>query len=322
MRRRWEILASAVILALLSGRAAAQTGAAPAGTATVNNEPAAVVNGEQISVAEVEAVVTMMRGNGPEAVQVPEAKRREMRTMALGMLIDDALWRQALRSCPPASQEELAKRLVELEDGLKKSNRTLQDFCRETGKNMAQLQATMVALLQWRDYLKDKVSEKDLQNYYNEYKAFFDGDMVRASHIVLRVAPGASPAERQAAYNKLVALRQDLITGKIDFATAAKQTSQCPSAPNGGDIGLFPRKWGMVDETFARAAFNTKIGEITEVVQTEFGLHLIKVTERKPGQPSEFLKIKEEVREMYQEDLRQALIAQQRKTADIKIVMK
>jgi hypothetical protein len=308
----WGGLA-AVALAVLAGWAPAQ------GTPAAN-KPAAVVNGEPIYLAEVESVVSMMRGNGPEAAPVPEAKRKEMRLLAVGMLIDDALWRQALRSGPPANPEEVAQRILEMEEGLRKSNKTMPDFCRETGQTIAQLQAKMIGLLQWRDYIKDKVTDKDLENYFNEYRAFFDGDLVRVSHIVLRVAPNASPGERQAAYHKLVALRQDLLAGKIDFATAAKQHSQCQTAPNGGDIGLIARKWGMVDENFARAAFNAKVGEVTDVVQTDYGLHLIKVTERKPGQqPADFSKIKEEVRELYLEDLRQALILQQRKTAKIDI---
>jgi peptidyl-prolyl cis-trans isomerase C len=216
---------------------------------------------------------------------------------------------------------EVDQRVAELVKALAKDNKRIEDFCRETGQTMAQLQARIVSQLQWRDYVKDRVTEKDLEKYYHEYKAFFDGDTVRASHIVLRVPPTSSPADRQAAYNKLAALRQDIAAGKIDFAEAAKQHSQCPSAPSGGDIGLIPRKWGMVDEAFARAAFNARVGEVTDVVQSEFGLHLIKVTERKPGKPSDFNQIKEQVREMYLEDLRQALIAQQHRTARVEIRM-
>jgi peptidyl-prolyl cis-trans isomerase C len=74
-----------------------------------------------------------------------------------------------------------------------------------------------------------------------------------------------------------------------------------------------------VEEPFARAAFALKVGEISDVVQTEYGMHLIKVTDRKPGQPSDYAKIKDEVLEFCAGEMRMALVAQQRKTARIEI---
>jgi parvulin-like peptidyl-prolyl isomerase len=252
---------------------------------------------------------------------VPEAKRKETRFLAVGMLVDDALWRQALAKSPVPRPAEVNQRMVELIDGLKKSNRTLQDFCRETGQTEVQIQAKMTAMLQWRDFVKDRVTDGQLRQYYADYKPFFDGDMVHVSHIALRVQPNASESERKAAWDKLLTIKKDLLAGKIDFAAAAKQYSVCPSHDNGGDLGDIPRKWGMVDESFARAAYdpNLKIGDVTGPVQTEFVFHLIKITGRKEGTPSEFDKIKEEVRELLFEDMRQAMIAEQRKTAKVTI---
>jgi peptidyl-prolyl cis-trans isomerase C len=309
------IPAGGAILAMLAGWVPAQS------VPTRSGKPAAIVNGETISLAEVESVIAALRGGGPEPAEVPEAKRKEMRHLALGFLIDELLFQQALRGGPAVNSKEVDQRMVELIKALAKENKKLEDFCRESGQTVAQLQARLVAQLQWRDYIKDRVTEKDLEKYYAEYKAFFDGDMVHASHIVLRVPANCSAAERQATYDRLAALRQDILAGKIDFATAAKQHSQCPSAPSGGDLGLIPRKWGMVDEAIARAAFFTSVGAVSDVVQSDVGLHLIRVTERKPGKPSDFNQIKEQVREIYLEDLRQALIAQQHKTARVEICM-
>src|SRR5207245_2012426 len=101
---------------------------------------------------------------------------------------------------------------------------------------------------------------------------------------------------------------------------AARKFSQCTSAPNGGDVGYFSRK-GVVAEEFARAAFTLKVGEVSDVVVSDYGMHLIKLTERKPGQPSSFEKVKDDVRMMAAEELRQALLAQQRKSARVQILM-
>jgi parvulin-like peptidyl-prolyl isomerase len=135
---------------------------------------------------------------------------------------------------------------------------------------------------------------------------------------VLRVPANASDAERQAVRHKLLELRQKIVSNQLDFAEAARKHSECPSAPQGGDLGRFERKFD-VDEAFARAAFALKVGEVSDVVPTDFGLHLIKVTERTPAKPSDFVKVKEQVTEMYDLELRMAIITQQRQKAKIEV---
>ena len=132
------ISAGGAILAMLADRAPAQTAPPAAG------KPAAIVNGETISLAEVESVMAALRGGGPEPAQVPEAKRREMRHLALGFLIDEVLFQQALRGGPPVNSQEVDQRIVELIKALGRENKKLEDFCRESGQTVAQLQARIV----------------------------------------------------------------------------------------------------------------------------------------------------------------------------------
>lgn len=299
-----------VLTAVVGAVAAASAARAqlPAGA------PAAVVNGEPITLAEVEAV---LKQRPPTATAPTEAQRREMQQEALSMLIDDTLMYQFLRkNTPPVPPAEVAKKIGELTTALKAQNHTLQDYLRETNQSEADLHKGVALMLAKAAYVKAHVSDADVQKYYLENKDFFDQVMVRASHIVLRISPGAADAERMAARIKLERLREDIVSGKIDFAEAAKKYSQCPSAPEGGDIGKFPRKWA-VDENFARAAFALQKGQVSGVVQTDYGLHLIKVTDRTAGQPSEFEKVKEEVREMAAEEMLQGVLAEQRKAAKI-----
>jgi peptidyl-prolyl cis-trans isomerase C len=235
------------------------------------------------------------------------------------MLIDDLLMQQFLRKYGPQLEaNEVSKKLAELEESLKKQNKTIQDFLKETGQSETQLRTNILNMLQWSMFVKQRLTDEDLKRYYEENKEYFDRIVVRASHIVFRVSATASDTEREAVRAKLLALRQDIETGKIDFADAAKKNSQCASAPNGGDIGYFPRKM-TVEEAFAKAAFALKVGQMSDVVQTDYGLHLIKVTDRKPGQPSDFSKMKDEVREMCIEEMRMALLTHQRKTAHVEI---
>jgi peptidyl-prolyl cis-trans isomerase C len=310
--RTWTLraLASAVALASLAGRVPAQF---PAGA----SKPAAVVNGDAITLAEVEAV---LKKQGPTAVPAPEAQRRQMQRDALEVLIDDLLMQQFLRKqgikVDPA---EVNKRLTELEVGLKNQGRTLQDFHRETGQTLEQMRTTIAHMLQWVSYVNQHVSDADLKHYYQDNRDFFDQATVKVSHIVWRLPQGASAGERQAARARLGALRQDLLAG-LDFAEAARKHSQCPSAPGGGELGYIARKF-MVEESFARAAFALKVGEISDVVETDYGVHLIKVTDRKPGQPTQYEAIKESVRECYAEELWLSLLARERQMSRIEIYL-
>jgi parvulin-like peptidyl-prolyl isomerase len=309
--RRWALrtLASLVALVSLLSRVPAQAPSAA-------SKPAAVVNGEGIPWAEVEAV---LKKQGPTAVPATEAQRRQMQRDVVEMLIDDLLMQQYLRKhgpkVPPA---EVNKKLAELEASLKAQQRSLQDFYKETSQTPDQVRQAIVTMLQWTGFVNAQVTDADLKRYYDENHDFFDQVTVKVSHIVLRVLPNASAGERQAARSTLLGLRQQLVSGQVDFAEAAKKHSQCPSAPSGGDLGFIARKF-MVEEPFAKAAFALRVGEISEIVQTDYGVHLIKATERKPGQPSTFEGLKEAVREIYTEEMRLELLAKERNAARIEI---
>ena len=89
---------------------------------------------------------------------------------------------------------------------------------------------------------------------------------VRASHILV--------ATEEEANN----LRNEIINGK-NFADVAAEYSKCPSGANGGDLGYFGR--GMMVKPFEYAAFELEVGELSQPVQTQFGWHLIEVTDKK-----------------------------------------
>ncbi len=319
---RWAWMGAAFCTMLGSTRAApappAAT-AAPAMTAAVPaNKIVATVNGESITYGQLQPI---FKQAGPLPANLPEANRREIYREALGTLIDDLLINQFIRKvAPPASAADVNKQMGELVAGLKKQNKTLADLCKESQQSEAEIRDDVAHDLQWNAYVDKRVSEADLQKYYTEYKDFFDKVAVRASHIFIRLSSATTEIEKTAARTKLEQLRAQVLAGTLDFAAAAKAHSQCPSAPNGGDIGTFPRKF-VVDENFARVAFAMKPGEISNVVESGFGLHLIKVTERKAGQPSDYSKIKGEVREFYMEDLKQGLLNRMRKDAKIEILL-
>src|SRR5262249_41270883 len=144
-------------------------------------------------------IAAVLQRVGPIPVQLPEAQRRQLQHEALALLIDDVLMRQFLaRNAPPVNQADVDRQMATLTDSPKKQNKTLLDFYRDTNQNEAQVRAMIVERLQWAAYGDAHVTEAMVQKFYQDYRDFFEGVRVRASHIVLRVAPAAPQAERDA----------------------------------------------------------------------------------------------------------------------------
>jgi peptidyl-prolyl cis-trans isomerase C len=184
-----------------------------------------------------------------------------------------------------------------------------------------------------------------LQDFFAKNKEWFDESLVRASHILVQVSPDADAKAREAAKAKLLGLKKQIedqaakelakLDPKADnlareqarlkaltdaFAEAAKG-SDCPSKAKGGDLGYFPRVGAMV-EPFAAAAFALQPGQLSGVVETQFGYHLILLTQRQPGKDVKYDDLKDEVREVYAAKLRADLLPKLRKEAKIEITPK
>ena len=279
----------------------------------------ALVNGEVIALSEVDAI---LKQRPTPLTPQTAGQLRQIRLEVVTALVDDLLVRQFMREYgPKVDPAEIARQFAALEATLKQKGQSLADYLKENNQTEAQLKANMLMLLQLDRYVKQNTTEADLKKYWEANKDYFDKTTVRTSHIVIRLSAASTPGERDKAKQKLQALRADISGGKLDFTAAAKEHSQCPSAPKGGDIGFISRKFQNVEEAYAKAAFAAKVGELTDVVETEFGLHLIKVTERKEGAASKFEQCLEDVRDSYAEELRIALLNQLRKRAKVEITL-
>lgn len=146
----------------------------------------------------------------------------------------------------------------------------------------------------------EKISpaEEEVQAYYDANRDDFrQPEEVHARHILFRVEPGASAEEKEAARSKASAVLKELEAGG-DFAALARQHSQDATAGAGGDLGWFGR--GRMVPSFEQAAFALLPGAISEVVETPFGYHIIKVEDKR----AERLQPLEEVRETVVERIR------------------
>lgn len=143
------------------------------------------------------------------------------------------------------------------------------------------------------------VTAEDVETYYNENPQMFQQpEQVHARHILMTTGAEATSDAKAAALAKAAAARKRAVAGE-DFAALATEMSEGPSAPQGGDLGFFGRQ--QMVAPFADAAFALEVGQISEVVETQFGYHVIKVEEKKPASTMSL----DEVRQPLEQMLRQ-----------------
>ncbi len=151
------------------------------------------------------------------------------------------------------------------------------------------------------------VSEDDLRRSYEENKArFTTPEERRASHILIKAEKSATADEKKAARAKAEQLLAQLKKNPAAFAELARKNSDDPgSAANGGDLDFFGR--GAMVKSFEDAAFSMKTGQISDLVESEFGFHIIQLTAVRGGSAQPF----EAVRAQLEEDARKQLAQRQ-----------
>jgi peptidyl-prolyl cis-trans isomerase C len=128
---------------------------------------------------------------------------------------------------------------------------------------------------------KITVTEEESKKYYNDNPNLFkQPEQVKASHILIKVAPDAEESKKIQARKKIETVQKKVRQGE-DFGSLAKADSEGPTAQREGDLGYFSR--GRMAKPFEDAAFALNVGEVSGIVETQFGYHLIKVTDKKPA---------------------------------------
>lgn len=147
---------------------------------------------------------------------------------------------------------------------------------------------------------KVTVADKEVKAYYDSHPdSFKQPEQVRASHILIKVDPQADESQKAAARKKLEEIRRRLQAGE-DFVALAREFSEGPTSVKGGDLGYFRR--GQMVKPFEDTAFALKTGELSDIVETRFGCHLIKVTEKKPETIVAYADIKERLQQHLKEE--------------------
>ena len=170
---------------------------------------------------------------------------------------------------------------------------------------------------------KIKVSDADVSRFYHEnLDRLRRPEEIRARHILRKLDPGAGADAKDAARKELEELLAEARAG-ADFAGLAAKHSQDTTASAGGDLGFFGR--GAMVAAFEEAAFRLKVGETSPVVETEYGLHLIRVEARRGGDVPSEEQVREPLRKLVHQKSTQTalkeLIEKLRQQAKIEILL-
>jgi peptidyl-prolyl cis-trans isomerase C len=290
-------------------------------------EVIARINGDAISKAEFE---TALKGVEARAGgTIPAERRDEIYRGVLNDLVAYRLLRQEANSKAVAvSDSDIDARLGQLKQqfgteanfqaALKQQNMTLQKL-----RDDARTDLMVAKLLESEVNSKVTVQPSDISTFYEKNPdKFKQPEGVRASHILVMAPPTADAATKAKARQRIdEALKK--AQGGADFAKLAKQYSQDGSANNGGDLGFFPR--GQMVPAFEQVAFSMQPGQVSNVVETQFGYHIIKLLERRPERTVPFSEVTGQIEQFLQQQQRQqkaqAFVEQLKSKGKVEVLM-
>jgi peptidyl-prolyl cis-trans isomerase C len=300
--------------AAASNAPAAQPGGQPAAEAPPKPVPpqlpevVARVNGETIAKGEFEKAIKNVEGRAGQPV--PANERDRVYRGILDQLIAYRLLMQETRSRKiDVPEAEIDARVAQIRqqfpsEDVFKQTLAQQNMSVEQLREDAKGDMRVAKMLETEVNAKIAVQPQDVNTFYQQNPdKFQQGERVRASHILIRTPENADAKAKETARAKADDLLKQAKSGK-DFAELAKQNSQDPgSAVNGGDLGYFQQ--GQMVGAFERAAFALKPGDISDVVETPFGYHIIKVADKQASRAVPIEEVKPQIEQFLQNQQRQ-----------------
>jgi len=253
----------------------------------------------------------------------------QLRREALDLLIEQELvWQEAQRKGVIASPEEVDAAWEEMRRAFKTPEDAARRLANE-GYTEESYREHLKRLLSAQKHLDavraaaSVVSDEELDRFYaeNTQRLTFP-EQVRVRHILLTWKPLATQDDRAALRAKMAPILEQARAG-ADFAELARKHSEDSSAAEGGDVGFFQR--GQMVKPFEDAAFALAPGQVSEIVETSFGLHVIRLEERKPEERLPLDEIREKLRghvaEQKAGEATRGEIARLREAAQVEILM-
>jgi peptidyl-prolyl cis-trans isomerase C len=312
-----------------AAQVAAQTPPAPSKVVpAVLPAVVARVNGQDVTKEDFEKMIRMAEANAGMTIP-PERRDGILRQLLDELVVHTLLEQEASHRALAATDADVDTRLrdlrqrfptqAEFDDALKERGLTLDALRHDVRRDIAaeKLMSAELAAV-------PAPSDDEAKDYYAKNPdKFKEEESIRASHILIRMAPDADAATKAKAKAAIDQALQRAKGGE-DFAKLAQEFSQDPgSAVKGGDLNYFKR--GMMVPEFNDAAFALQPGQLSDVVTTQYGYHIIKVTDRKPGRMMPFEeaapRIKQFLEQQKKQDRRKAVIEELKTKAKIEVLI-
>lgn len=317
---RWQTMTLVLFLTILGGVFSL------ARAADISDTTIATVNSAAVTQKDLDIELNRIKAEAAGRGQaIDESQMEAVKVKLIETLIHrELLYQQSEAKGFTTEPSELENRMENIKQQLP-PGKNFADILTEIDISQAAFEkeiskAIMIQkLLEAEVYGKVSVSEKEVRIFYDNNPQFFKvPEQVEASHILIQVGPEADQPQKESARKRIEEIQAKLKQGE-DFAELAQNFSECPSSKNGGNLGLFDRR--KMVKPFADAAFALNAGEVSDIVETRFGYHIIKVIKKIPETKLSYADIKDRLQQTLQRQKIQketvAYIEQLKKTADI-----
>jgi peptidyl-prolyl cis-trans isomerase C len=300
---------------------------APAAPAVDPSASLVEVGSDKLTVGQADKQILAMLG--PQASQLQPGQLEAM----MGRFRNQAAERFVVRSLLAQESDKRKIKVTEkdIDDTIEMiktrlpKDMTMEDVLKRENLNMELLRSNLTSEIRIKMLVESEiptntvVSDEEVSKFYNDQKErFVQPESVSARHILVKTEATDDDKVKAEKKAKIEGLRKQLVEG-ADFEKLAQENSDCPSKERGGDLGSFPR--GQMVKAFEDAAFSQATNAVGPVVETQFGYHIIQVTEHEAGKTTPLSEVKEKLAEhlkqQKQMELFEAFIATLKK--DVKI---
>ncbi|NOU35409.1 MAG: hypothetical protein HOO88_01340 [Kiritimatiellaceae bacterium] len=266
-------------------------------------EVVVTVDGEKITHGEIMQGVQMNMMQMSRKVppqQLSKMAGQMYQNVTDTLIANILLTKAAEKSSLVVSDEDLAKEIARIETNAPEGT-SLKDALAENKIDFAEWKNDLRKQMLVRKLVEEKTADvlgataTEVTKFYEENADSFKvPENVTASHILLTFKPEDTDATKALKKKEIEKIRADILAG-ADFAVIAGEKSDCPSSKRGGDLGSFAR--GQMVPEFETAAFSQAVGAVGDIVETQFGYHLIKVTDHQQAGIRPLSQVKDQLQE-------------------------
>ena len=290
----------------------------------------AIVNGEEVLAGPVEEILTrrMIEYQRQTGEKFPPKKIEQARRQLIEQLINETVIMQAVEKAPfKVSESNINARLTQAVEVLG-GKEAFADYLKQSNYTEKQFRADLAAdikasMLMEQQMGMPTVTVAQAKEFFDNHKnEFILPESINVSHILLTVDPTAPIATQKMFKAELREIKKKIESGKMTFEQAAEKYSECPTAKNGGKIGVLSKADTSISPLFAKAAFSLPVSNISDVVESEMGDHLIFVTQKNAVHTASFdeveYKLIDYMTEKKKRDLAEEWTVDLRTKADVK----